>query len=81
MSRLLDFSSPEMHQNNIFLELRPDPERASSTPPDTLSWWAGDLLWNAAPPQEPYPVPALDSSGLRLHFWGPRFTEPPGETP
>jgi len=66
--RLLDFSSPKMHQNNIFLQLRRTMGELTALPLNTLSWWGGGFLGNAAPPQEPYPVPALSCSGLRLHF-------------
>jgi len=74
MSRLLGFSSAEMHQNHIFRGLALDPTgRAYSTP---LSRRGEGF---AAPSQDAHPVPALRPSGLTLQLFGPRFTElPPG---
>jgi len=62
MSGLLDFSSPEMHQNHIFQSFAPHPTgRAYSTPLDFLSVVGRGLV---VPPQEHYPVPSPRGLGL-----------------
>jgi len=65
MSRLLDFSSLEMHQNHIFHSFARDPTVWAYSTAVPLSWWEGGL---AAPHQEHYPVATVSPSGRASDF-------------
>jgi len=73
MSRLLDFSSPEM-QKKHFPVLRPRPHWASLALSQTPKLVGMGLV---APAQEPYSALAVIPSGLRLQLFVRRFTELP----
>ena len=81
LSRLLDFPSPEMHQNHIFPEFRPPgPHWASlQRSPRHFCWWGGGLL---SLPKNPTPCSlssllASDFSFARVCFEVVSQTRPP----